>query len=317
MEQFSFFNNREISFPQQQVFNELESSLNNIVKAELNKYLMKITESTVIFCNNRMGLWKNHITHLEHKLTQADKLLTEGEELINLHEIEKNDLQRQLNNYSAKIKNQRKNIVQQQNALIEKSKYIKTLEANYNALVLSVKEQNKKIIAQDEDTKVYKKATTDLTLEIAEVRRQNDHWISESRRLSEKNDSLHIELQKQATEHQSKLYDSAKRIERLKNELAAIKSKLEHVKLQPQKMKVPAASCVLDKQDLKLLLDEKESKIQEYLKIINEKDGQILSQKPCCPVCLTDLDRNQEMIVFYPCGHQSCSECFGELPWTN
>ena len=261
---------------------------------------------------------------------------------MNLNQIEINDLQRQLNKYSTKIENQRKTLVDQQCALINKSKQIEKLEANYQAVVLSLKEQNNKILTQEEDLKVYKKTTTDLTLEIAELRRQNDHWISEIRRISDeqvrtkqnyeerlsdqgkmkdqyysaylleikKNDSLHIELQKQATEHQSKLYDSAKRIELLKNEL-------EQVKIQPRKTGLPAASSDLNNQELKLLLDEKESKIKEYLKMINEKDAQILSLNPCCPVCLTDLDENDEMLVFYPCGHRSCSECFDELSWTN
>lgn len=45
-----------------------------------------------------------------------------------------------------------------------------------------------------------------------------------------------------------------------------------------------------DKVKYQFLIEEKDSKIKEYLKIINEKDAQILSRKPCCPVCSTDLE---------------------------
>ena len=345
MEQFTLFNRIEISHPQQQVFQELQS----VINAELNKHLTKMVESTVNFCNNRIGPWKNHIEYLERRLNEADKLLTGGEEIMNLNQIEINDLQRQLNKYSTKIENQRKTLVDQQCALINKSKQIEKLEANYQAVVLSLKEQNNKILTQEEDLKVYTKTTTDLTLEIAELRRQNDHWISEIRRISDeqvrtkqnyeerlsdqgkmkdqyysaylleikKNDSLHIEAQKQATVHQSQLYDRAKEIERLKNEKTIIKSELEQVKLQPKETEVPAASNDLNIRKYKLILDEKESKIQEYLKIINEKDAKIWLQKLCCPVCLTDLDENEEMLVFYACGHRACSKCFDDFPETN
>ena len=101
----------------------------------------------------------------------------------------------------------------------------------------------------------------------------------------------------------------------MKTELS--KSKSEPEQLENPKPKVNSANNDFDKTEFELLLDEKDSKIQEYLKIINEKETQILSQKLCCPVCISDLDANKKMIAFYKCGHQACSKCFDELPVTN
>ena len=100
----------------------------------------------------------------------------------------------------------------------------------------------------------------------------------------------------------------------MKTELS--KSKSEPEQLENPKPKVNSANTDFDKTEFELLLDEKESKIQEYLKIINEKETQILSQKLCCPICISDLDENKKMIAFYKCGHQACSKCFDELPVT-
>ena len=127
---------------------------------------------------------------------------------------------------------------------------------------------------------------------------------------------MHIKCKKRATVHQSQLHDKVKEVESLKNELAMIKSELEQVKRQPRKSELPAASNDKNKRELKLLLDEKESKIQEYLEIINERDTQISSQRPCCRVCMTDLDETKQWIAFYKCGHRSCSECYDDLPLT-
>ena len=103
----------------------------------------------------------------------------------------------------------------------------------------------------------------------------------------------------------------------METELAKLKSELENFKLLDANTKLQTINKAFDKIEYEFLLEEKDSKIQEYLKIINEKDAQILSQKPCCPVCLTDLDENKKMIAFYNCGHRACSKCFDELPVTN
>ena len=75
-----------------------------------------------------------------------------------------------------------------------------------------------------------------------------------------------------------------------------MKSKTENHK---EYSKVNAVNNDFDKAEYDLLLDEKESKIQEYLEIINAKDTQLLSQRLCCPVCITDLNENRKMIAFY------------------
>ena len=103
----------------------------------------------------------------------------------------------------------------------------------------------------------------------------------------------------------------------METELAKLKSELENFKLLDANTTFQTINKCFDKIEYEFLLEEKDSKIKEYLKIINEKDAQILSLYPCCPVCLTDLDEKKEMIVFYPCGHRACSKCFDELPWTN
>ena len=59
---------------------------------------------------------------------------------------------------------------------------------------------------------------------------------------------------------------------------------------------------------------QKLSTIQEYLKIINAGDTQLSFQKLCCPVCISDIDENKQWVAFHPCGHQTCSECFIDLP---
>jgi len=155
MEHFTHFNHKEISRPQQQVFQELQSSLNNVINAELNKHLSKMVECTVNFCNNRIGPCKNHIEYLERRLNEADKLLTEGEKIMNIHQTEKDDMQRQLKKCFTKMENQRKTIIDKQNALIDQSNQIEKLKANYQDVLLSLKEQNNKIIAQEANLKSY------------------------------------------------------------------------------------------------------------------------------------------------------------------
>ena len=63
-------------------------------------------------------------------------------------------------------------------------------------------------------------------------------------------------------------------------------------------------------------MKQKDAEIAEYVKIVNEKDNAISLQRPCCPVCMTDLEENKKWIAFHTCGHRSCSDCFDNLPLT-
>ena len=121
--QLSLLSHREIAIPQQQIANELDSSLQKLLTAEVNKYSTKVTEATVDFCNNRISIWKNHTEAVEQKLRNA-------ESLVICHRNANDSLQKQLANCATTIENQRKNVLEQQNLLIEKTKRIESLEAS-------------------------------------------------------------------------------------------------------------------------------------------------------------------------------------------
>ena len=108
--QLSLLSYREIAIPQQQIANELDSSLQKLITAEVNKYSTKMTEATVDFCNSRISYWKNHMEAVEQKLRNA-------ESLVICHRNANDSLQKQLANCATTIENQRKNVLEQENLL--------------------------------------------------------------------------------------------------------------------------------------------------------------------------------------------------------
>ena len=51
-------------------------------------------------------------------------------------------------------------------------------------------------------------------------------------------------------------------------------------------------------------------------KVINELDSRKPTKtqiEPCCPICMFDLDDSKQWIVFYKCGHRTCSQCYLDL----
>ena len=107
--------------------------------------------------------------------------------------------------------------------------------------------------------------------------------------------------------------DKNKQIDQLKNDLSQATSELNELK-QATEISIPTTE--LGGGGINLLLEQKDAEIEEYVKIINEKDNLIAFQRPCCPVCMTDLDENRQWIAFHRCGHRTCSDCFDNLPPT-
>ena len=93
-------------------------------------------------------------------------------------------------------------------------------------------------------------------------------------------------------------------------------TELKQVKLQFKKTEVTTLNNAVNKNEFEILLDEKETQIKEFLEIINAKDTQLSSERPCCTVCMLDIDENKHWIAFYTCGHRTCSECYKDLPLT-
>ena len=66
-----------------------------------------------------------------------------------------------------------------------------------------------------------------------------------------------------------------------------------------------------------ILLQEKDETIAEYLKEINKLDHGATSGQ-ACPNCFKDMKQaiaeGSCWVQFEPCGHQTCYECFSDLP---
>ena len=148
IEELALFDHREILLPQQQVANELNSSLQKFIAAEVNKFSTKMTESSVNFCNDRIALWRIHMENIQQKLRDFESLIT-------FQQNENDKLQKQLAKCTTTIENQRKNIAEQQNILINKTKRIESLETCLRAAHKTTQEQNQKIIRYEKQIKSY------------------------------------------------------------------------------------------------------------------------------------------------------------------
>ena len=282
----------------------------------------------------------------ESETKQLQQKLKEKQALIDNLKAEKENLENRIEWCSNEIENQRKQINEQANALSKKSKRIETLEGVIVARDIMIKSQNEKNLDQEQTLKSFAKTISDLKSQLAEAEHQNDLFVSDLCYYEETEHKLRFEIdkkdyyhslyqsemkahdllknayQEQANVHQSQLNERAQEIETLKKDLTTASSELEQVKLKSRTIEDRTYYNALNADEYELSLIAKDSKIQEYLDEINAKDAefeaaQILSPKPCCPVCLTDLDENKKMIAFYRCGHRACSECFDEFPVAN
>ena len=175
--QLSLLSYREIAIPQQQITNELDSSLQKVITAEVNKYSTKMTEVTVDFFNNRISHWENHMETVEQELRNA-------ESLVICHRNANYNLREKLVECTAKIENQRKTIAKQQNVLTKKTKRIESLEYSLKSTDKALKESNKKIICYEERLhindlrlKSLEKNNADLKLKIVWCKSENDRLI--------------------------------------------------------------------------------------------------------------------------------------------
>ena len=309
------FNHGGIVMIHHRVFREFQVDLNRFINTEVNKHSAKM-----------VGEWCNYV----------NKQIPEKDALIKQLRTENRKLQAELTTCNSKIKTHREH----QNALTNKTQRIAILEKEISDAAVTIKNQKLNIASlkcqRMQQLRAKEKVTADfqqLSLKLAEAKEENDRLTLENSRLSNQSiemmrdlkldyeerlsdqgkmkdsyysaylsemkahDSLKSTCQKQATIHKSQLYDRAKEKEILETELKKAASDLEQVK-----------------KEYELSLKEKDSEMKHYLKIINEKDSQESSQTPCCPVCMSDIDENKQWIAFYKCGHQTCSECYDNLP---
>ena len=289
----------ELPLFQKQVSDELQSNLNKIINEEVSKYSKKMTETTIAVCNEKMFKCKSFTEKLQQEL--YDK-----EARINNLNVEKQSLKNQLTSCFSQIENQKKQISNQEDVLAKKLRRIEILEKE-NAEASRLIDNERKNIATLEhvrahEVKSFGKVTADFERKIAAAEKSIKHWKHQA--CSEVNRCIDT-MKERDTFHSLYLKEVGQHMD-----LMAKCEKLEQI----NKMKITAETKTLKNNEYELLLDQKESTIQEYLKIINARDTQLSFQKLCCPVCISDIDENKQWVAFHPCGHQTCSECFIDLP---
>ena len=329
--QFPFFTQREINLVQLQHSNELIANLNKLINAEVIKNSTKMTHWTMNFFNSKLSNWKQYSEELQQKLKQA-------ESLINQLKAENEKLQIQLGKCSTRIENQHKKIVEQENAIDKKTKELESLKIVHATTVRSHGECAESLEKTSKDLAESKKQNDYLTSEISkqsnilidkiedyEARlvdqgKMADNYFSSYLSEFKENDALKVKLKQQENLHTSQLFDLTKQNDKLKTELFQATSKMEKLKREIEVKSANNDNKILmtspEKEEFELILKEKDSQIQEYLKIINQKDDKIQLQKPCCPVCMTDVEEEKQWIAFYKCGHRTCSECYDDLQLT-
>ena len=287
---------RKLSSLQESVFETLKFSLTKIIIEEVNKYSKRM-KNTRVSCYHEMLQWESETKKLQQQLK-------EKQALIDNLKAEKENLENRIEWCSNEIENQRKEINEQANALSKKSKRIETLEGVVVARDIMIKSQNEKNLDQEQTLKSFAKTISDLKSQLAEAEHQNDLFVSDLCYYEETEHQLRFEIdkkdyyhslyqsemkahdllksvcQEQANVHQSQLNERAQEIETLKKDLATASSELERVKLKSRTIEDRTYYNALNADEYELSLNEKDSKIQEYLEIINAKDAQILSQKP-------------------------------------
>ena len=322
------FNHGEILAVHHRVFKQLQSTLHQFTNAEVNKHSAQMVKE-----------WANYV----------NKKLSEKDALINQLETEKRDLKRDLTIYNNTIEKQRRQIADQQNIMTKTTQRIQTLEKEFNEASITIDNQKKniathiqvrthelvkfertvadfrlKIIAAEKEQGYWKTEACRITNEYANTMRNYEEKLSHQRNMKDRfysaclsemkeNEDFKNECEKLEKVQKSQLNEKTNEINRLKTELVKAKSDLEKVNRQVANNE---NTSTYDKEEYELLLNEKETEIKHYLKIINEKDSQESSQTPCCPVCMSDIDKTKQWIAFYKCGHRTCSECYDDLPLT-
>ena len=137
IEELALSQYRKLSLLQEPLFEEFKESLNKIINAEVNKYSKKM-KNTRVSCYHEMLKWKSDTKNLQQKLN-------EKQALIGNLQVDKESLQNRLEWCSNEIESQRRQILEQQNDLKEKSKRIQILE-NTNIENLSLIDKQKSTI---------------------------------------------------------------------------------------------------------------------------------------------------------------------------
>ena len=254
----------------------------NELIANLNKLInAEVIKNSTKLTDWTMNFCNSKLSNWKQYIEELEQKLKQAESLINQHKTENEKLQIQLAKCSTKIENQRRKIVEQEKSLAES-----------------------------------KKQNDHLT---SEIKMRDYYYLSYLSGIKE-NDALKLKLDRQESLHKSQLCDTTKQNDKLKTELFQATSKMEKLKREIEVKSSTNDNKILmtssEKEEFELTLKEKDSQIQEYLKIINEKDDKIRFEKPCCPVCMTDVDADKRWIAFYQCGHRTCSECYDDLQLT-
>ena len=304
------YNHGEILMIHHQVFRELQLSLNRFINTEVSKSSAKM-----------VGEWCNYV----------NKQIPEKDALIKRLQTENRNLQLELTTCNSKLRAHKEQIAAQQTHLTIKTERIGILEKETSDADRIIESQKCNIMTlksqRMQQLRAKDKAIADfkqLSLKFAEVKQENDRLKFENSFLSS-----HLKTAKDVEEklkeankmkdHYHSIYlTEIKEKEKLMAEMTEKDFEILVLKQKQNpepKSKVQTKKNFLNEDEYKMILNEKDLEIKEYLKIINEKDSQS-SQTSCCPVCMTDIGENKQWIAFHPCGHQTCSECFDDLPLT-
>ena len=183
------------------------------------------------------------------------------------------------------------------------------------------KKQNDNLTSQiSKQSNILVDTIRDYEERLVDQGKMRDYYYSSYLSAIKEKDALKLKLDRQESLHTSSRFDRSYRrafdLEASFQAISKIEKPKQEIEVKSAKNDSEIGMSSSDKKELELVLKEKDSQIQEYLKIINEKDDKIRFEKPCCPVCMTDVDADKRWIAFYQCGHRTCSECYDDLQLT-